>query len=211
MDPKLFEILQKYSRIRLIGCSGSGKSYLTESLFSNIPKLKSQFHFISLDDIKHKPNSGFRIYRGEQYKKLLVKELEIAENQYNNKWIMEGNAIANKKLKIKTWNNTDVVIVFDYDFLTVFIRGILRSIRRIICREKCCNRNQETLHKIIFGKTKYSVPKIIWYSHSGWPKKIEAIKKEILNINNNILWITFKHPNECQVWYHNTVKIMNNI
>ena len=175
MDPKLFEILQNYSRIRLIGCAGSGKSYLAQSLFSNIPKLKSQFHYISLDDIKHKPNSGFRIYRGEKYKELLVKQLEIAENQYNNKWIMEGNAIANKKLKIKVWNNTDVVIVFDYDFLTVFIRGILRSMRRDIQRNVVMEIKEFASNYL--GKQSIHT-KLIWYSHSGWPQKIKAIKRK---------------------------------
>ena len=208
MDPKLFEILQNYSRIRLIGCAASGKSTLANTLFAKIQSLKSEFLYISLDDIKHKPNSGFQLIRGEKYRKALVKELEIANKDFNDKWIMDGNAIANKTLKIKVWNNTQVVIVFNYSFITVFIRGIIRSIRRVLFREKCCNGNQETFDQIVNGKTKYSVPKLIWYSHSNWPQKIEKIKKEILNINSDILWITFDDPNQCQVWLKNTIKNM---
>ena len=123
-DPKLFKIFKTYSRIRLIGCAASGKSTLTNNLFLKIPNLKLKFHYISLDNIKHKKNSNFKLIRGEQYKEALNKELKKSELNFNNKWIMDGNAIANKKLKNEIWNKTQVVILFNYNFWIVFIREI---------------------------------------------------------------------------------------
>ena len=208
-DPQLFQILHKLSRIRLIGCAASGKSTLPRALYSKIHALKRKFHYIALDDLNHRPNSGFRLLRGEQYKESMQRELEVADSRFKGKWIMDGNTVITKQLKTQIWNDTDVVIVFRYSFLTVFMRGLIRSLKRVIFRRKCCNGNQETLRRIMFGKPRHSVPKLIWHSHKKWTHKVEKIKNETLDGNDKITWITFRHPNECEYWLRNTFHFMS--
>src|SRR4028119_125894 len=115
-------------RIIVAGVSGSGKTYTAWILsrLLNIP------HF-DLDDYYWEP--GWKSKDRQEFNRIVA---AITEKET---WVISGNF---SSVDQPIWQRCDHLIWLDYSFFICLSQCFIRSIKRIIRKELCCNGNFES-------------------------------------------------------------------
>jgi adenylate kinase family enzyme len=120
-------------RVVVVGTSGSGKTTFAADLARRLG-----VRHIELDQLRWKPN--WILLPVDEF----VQQVEIATR--DGEWVVDGNY---SRLRHLLWSRADTVIWLDYRFHVVLGRLLLRTLRRLILGEVCCNGNRETLSKTL--------------------------------------------------------------
>ncbi len=121
------EFLREHPRIAVVGTSASGKTMLARDLAAALRR-----EHIELDALYWGPNWTPRPEFAE-----LVEAAVAAES-----WVADGNYGG---VRDRVWERASALIWLDYPFRVVFWRAVVRSIRRIVTREKLYSGNRESL------------------------------------------------------------------
>ena len=155
-------------KIHIIGCSGSGKTYLASSLSKkyNIP------HF-DLDDIQWDNNAqGYGTKRSIEERNALFQEVLC-----NNEWIIEGVYYTWVK---QSFDEADIIYVLDMPRYLYKSRIIIRSVKRKL--------------GILKGKreTIKSVYNLLKWTETFQNKNLKEIKSIIGRYDDKVIWLSNK-------------------
>lgn len=155
-------------KIHIIGCSGSGKTYLANALAKryNIP------HF-DLDDIQWDNNAeGYGTKRPIEERNALL--LEILNN---NEWVIEGVYYAWVQ---QSFDEADIIYVLDMPRYLYKSRIIIRSIKRKIGIQQG---KRETIK---------SVHNLLKWTETFQNKNLKEIKTILERYENKVIWLSSK-------------------
>ena len=155
-------------KIHIIGCSGSGKTYLANALAKkyNIP------HF-DLDDIQWDNNAeGYGTKRPLEERNALLQEI-----LNNNEWVIEGVYYAWVQ---QSFDEADVIYVLDMPRYLYKSRIIIRSIKRKFGIQKG---KRETLK---------SVYNLLKWTETFQNKNLKEIKTILDKYENKVIWLSSK-------------------
>ncbi|MBS5096485.1 AAA family ATPase [Roseburia inulinivorans] len=156
-------------KIHIIGCSGSGKTYLANAL----SKKYNIFHF-DLDDIQWDNNAK------EYGKKRTLDERNslLQEILYNNdEWIIEGVYYAWVQ---QCFDEADKIYVLDMPGYLYKSRIIMRSIKRKL---GILNGKKETLK---------SVYNLLKWTETFQNKNLKEIRSILDRYDNKVIWLSRK-------------------
>lgn len=155
-------------KIHIIGCSGSGKTYLATALAKkyNIP------HF-DLDDIQWDNNAeGYGTKRPLEERNALLQEV-----LNNNEWVIEGVYYAWVQ---QSFDEADKIYVLDMPRYLYKSRIIMRSIKRKLGIQQG---KRETLK---------SVYNLIKWTETFQNKNLKEIKTILDKYENKVIWLSSK-------------------
>ena len=155
-------------KIHIIGCSGSGKTYLANALAKkyNIP------HF-DLDDIQWDNNTeGYGTKRPLEERNALLQEI-----LNNNEWVIEGVYYAWVQ---QSFDEADKIYVLDMPRYLYKSRIIIRSIKRKLGIQQG---KRETLK---------SVYNLIKWTETFQNKNLKEIKTILDKYENKVIWLSSK-------------------
>ena len=155
-------------KIHIIGCSGSGKTYLANSLAKkyNIP------HF-DLDDIQWDNNAEeYGIKRPLEERSALLQEI-----LNNNEWVIEGVYYAWVQ---QSFDEADKIYVLDMPRYLYKSRIIIRSIKRKLGIQQG---KRETLK---------SVYNLLKWTETFQNKNLKEIKTILEKYENKVIWLSSK-------------------
>ncbi len=155
-------------KIHIIGCSGSGKTYLANALAKkyNIP------HF-DLDDIQWDNNAeGYGTKRPLEERNALLQEI-----LNNNEWVVEGVYYAWVQ---QSFDEADIIYVLDMPRYLYKSRIIVRSIKRKLGIQQG---KRETLK---------SVYNLLKWTETFQNKNLKEIKTILDKYENKVIWLSSK-------------------
>ena len=155
-------------KIHIIGCSGSGKTYLANALAKkyNIP------HF-DLDDIQWDNNAeGYGTKRPLEERNALLQEI-----LNNNEWVIEGVYYASVQ---QSFDEADKIYVLDMPRYLYKSRIIIRSIKRKLGIQQG---KRETLK---------SVYNLLKWTETFQNKNLKEIKTILEKYENKVIWLSSK-------------------
>ena len=155
-------------KIHIIGCSGSGKTYLANALAKkyNIP------HF-DLDDIQWDNNAeGYGTKRPLEERNALLQEI-----LNNNEWVIEGVYYAWVQ---QSFDEADKIYVLDMPRYLYKSRIIIRSIKRKLGIQQG---KRETLK---------SVYNLLKWTETFQNKNLKEIKTILEKYENKVIWLSSK-------------------
>ena len=155
-------------KIHIIGCSGSGKTYLANALARkyNIP------HF-DLDDIQWDNNAeGYGTKRPPEERNVLLQEI-----LNNDEWVIEGVYYAWVQ---QSFDEADKIYVLDMPRYLYKSRIIIRSIKRKFGIQKG---KRETLK---------SVYNLLKWTETFQNKNLKEIKTILDKYENKVIWLSSK-------------------
>ena len=155
-------------KIHIIGCSGSGKTYLANALSKkyDIP------HF-DLDDIQWDNNAkGYGKKRPLDERKALLQEI-----LFNNEWIIEG---VYYDWVQQSFDEADKIYVLNMPGYLYKSRIIMRSIKRKLGIQKG---KKETLK---------SVYNLLKWTETFQNKNLKEIKSILDRYDNKVIWLSSK-------------------
>ena len=155
-------------KIHIIGCSGSGKTYLANALAKkyNIP------HF-DLDDIQWDNNTeGYGTKRPLEERNALLQEI-----LNNNEWVIEGVYYAWVQ---QSFDEADKIYVLDMPGYLYKSRIIIRSIKRKLGIQQG---KRETLK---------SVYNLLKWTETFQNKNLKEIKTILEKYENKVIWLSSK-------------------
>ena len=155
-------------KIHIIGCSGSGKTYLANALAKkyNIP------HF-DLDDIQWDNNTeGYGTKRPLEERNALLQEI-----LNNNEWVIEGVYYAWVQ---QSFDEADIIYVLDMPRYLYKSRIIVRSIKRKLGIQQG---KRETLK---------SVYNLLKWTETFQNKNLKEIKTILEKYENKVIWLSSK-------------------
>ena len=155
-------------KIHIIGCSGSGKTYLATALSKkhNIP------HF-DLDNIQWDNNAqGYGTKRSLEERNVLLQEI-----LRNKEWIIEGVYYAWVQ---QSFDEADIIYVLDMPSYLYKSRIIIRSIKRKL--------------RILKGKreTLKSVFNLLKWTETFQNKNLKEIRRILDRYDNKVIWLSSK-------------------
>ncbi|MBN2016959.1 MAG: AAA family ATPase [Candidatus Cloacimonetes bacterium] len=153
-------------RIVIIGTSCSGKTTLAR-------KLSEILHIphIELDTLFWKKN--WQIEKRNRFREKVSRVVK------KNQWVIDGNFSIVRDL---VWKRADTIIWLDYPFHVIFTQALIRSIKRIITKEKLFADNVESIKQTFFSKNSI----LYWIIVSHWDYKrtytrlLRHSKKEVI-------------------------------
>ncbi len=172
-------IINKNSKIFIVGTSGSGKSTLARTLSEKIG-----IPDIELDALFWKAN--WTQSEPEEFRQKINNTLSKS-----NGFVIHGNY---NKVRDLTWGNSNIVIWLDYSRSIVMWRVLKRSVLRIFNSESLWAGNKESLKKNFFSKD--SIILWAWNTYDLRRRQYEELIKNPEYKKNKI--IRFKHPSEVE-------------
>lgn len=168
------------NRIVVIGVTGSGKT----TFAGHLARLLGIPH-IEMDALHWNPDWQ------ESSREDFVKKVEAATG--GQAWVMDGNYTS--KVAHIVWARADTIIWLDYSFRVTLSRLVVRTIRRVLLGEECCNGNRETLKKAL---SKDSI--ILWAFKSYWRRQRDFPKKLSDPAYGHLLSVRLRSPKETAAW-----------
>lgn len=168
------------NRIVVIGVTGSGKTTFADQIarIFELPR-------IELDALHWNPNWQ------ESSREDFVKKVDAATA--GQAWVVDGNYTS--KIAHLVWARADTVVWLDYSFRVTLSRLLVRTVRRVMFGEECCNGNQETL-KNTFSKDSI----ILWAFQSYWRRQREFPEKLSHPAFKHLLKVRLRSPKEATAW-----------
>ena len=161
-------------RILVVGVSGSGKTTLARQISERL-------------DVPHIEMDALRWEAEWTVSAEFTQRLDHATAQPN--WVMDGNSTKQRDL---TWPRADTIIWLDYPFPLVFYRVFVRTMRRILAREKLWAGNVETFRAQF--ATRDSI--LLWVIQVYGKRKRFFRKMMTGNDFPNLHWIRLTSPRE---------------
>lgn len=155
-------------KIGIIGCSGSGKTYLSKYL-SN----KYKVPYFDLDDIVWDNSEFYGVKRDKESRKLLLNN--ILENK---SWIIEG-IYYNKWVK-QSFDDADIIYVLNIPAYICIYRVIKRFIKRKLHMEKGRKESFQSLISLIS-----------WIYHYN-NKEFPAVSLILEEYNSKVIYLNKK-------------------
>ncbi len=155
-------------KVHIIGCSGSGKTYLAKLLSAkyNIP------HF-DLDDIQWHQNAvGYGVKMPVEKRNALLQQILLKED-----WIIEGVYYAWVQ---QCFQDADIIYVLDMPKYLYKSRILKRSAKRLLGLE---NGKKETLR---------SVYNLLKWTDTFQKNNLKEIKRILEKYKAKVVWITSK-------------------
>lgn len=168
-------------RILLLGKSGSGKSTLAKKLSALL-----NIEHVEIDMIFWRPN----------WTKTPKDEMRVqvdAKVRPDGEWIVDGNY---RYLADITWQRSDLIIWLDYPMLFVLWRLFLRSVWRILTRQKVCGDNYESGAALFWPTYEYN----ILLCCLGESRKHQNDYPKFMKEYGQDKVMIFKKEEECEAW-----------
>ena len=119
-------------RLHLVGSSGAGKTTLGRSLAEQLG-----LPFVDLDELFWE--AGWQSVSHDELARRLAPTLQLPG------WVVVGNYRATTEPHV--WPLATHVLVLDLPFVLLLWRTVLRTLRRGLTGEPCCNGNRESLRR----------------------------------------------------------------
>ncbi|KAL0485169.1 hypothetical protein AKO1_004281 [Acrasis kona] len=177
-------------RMVVVGCSGSGKSYLTKELAN-----KYSLDRIELDYIHWRPNWNEATeyeFTCKLNELLDASEKKIATGQSRG-WVIDGNYT--KRVPRITWSKANFAIWLDYSLSIVLFRLLTRTFKRIIFKEPVCNGNVESLSNFLASRD--SLLLFVINNHPNLEKKLPVMLDEF---KETMPLLRLRSPHRCNKW-----------
>jgi adenylate kinase family enzyme len=168
------------NRIVVIGVTGSGKT----TFASQVAGLLDTPH-IELDALHWNANWQ------ESPREVFIQKVEAATS--NDAWVVDGNYTT--KTAHIVWARADTLVWLDYPFRLTLSQLLIRTIRRALFGEECCNGNRETLRKVL---SKDSI--ILWMFRSYWRHQGEFSEKLRDPAYRHLRKVRLRSPQEAMAW-----------
>src|SRR5262245_11790690 len=136
------------TRVSIVGSSGSGKTTVGRQLAARLG-----VQFIELDSIFHQ--AGWVDLGREPFR------ARVREHLDGDGWVIDGNYAAVQDL---VWRAADTVVWLDLPRHAVMRRVIVRTVRRMITRERLWNGNREPLSNFYSLDPERNIFRSTW----GW-------------------------------------------
>ena len=167
-------------RIVVVGTSGSGKSTLAVqvSKLFGIPRTE-------LDALYWGPNWTPR--------ERSIFTAAVVEAISQDAWVIDGGYSTVRPL---IWDRADTIIWLDYPFRVVFLRVLLRTLKRGITGQLLWNNNRERLWVQFFDKESI----LLWVINTWRVRRRDypALLREQKALGKRV--IRFRHPTQTQRW-----------
>ncbi len=170
-------------RVVVIGTSGSGKTTFASSLASllNVPH-------IELDQLHWNPN--WQETPRDQFIEKVKTATDIPA------WVVDGNYTT--KVSAIAWQRADTIVWLDYPFRVVITRLLVRTFRRAVLGEACCNGNRESLRQAF---SKDSI--ILWAFTSHWRHQRDYAAKLRDPAHAHLRQVRLQSPRTANQWIEN--------
>lgn len=153
-------------KIHIIGCSGTGKTYLARKLSK-----KYNIQHYDLDDIQWDNSAdGYGLKMPVNKREELLKQILIQES-----WIIEGVYYA---WVTESFQMADVIYVLDIPGYIYKYRIIIRFIKRKLGIEKGKNETFKSVYNLLKWTNKYQ------------NNNLKEIKKILKQYENKVVWIS---------------------
>jgi adenylate kinase family enzyme len=139
-------------RIAVIGTSGSGKTTVSTEIARRL-----KITHIELDAIHWR----------QGWKGISLTEFRdrVEEATTGDAWVVDGNY---RGVRDIVWRKAELVVWLDLPFNIVFWRIVLRTVKRIVTRQKLWNKNRERVDALVGPD---SMP--LWVMKTYWRRKTE--------------------------------------
>jgi adenylate kinase family enzyme len=168
------------NRISVVGTSGSGKTTFAGKL-SKILRIPH----VELDVLSWEAGwtpSPKEIFRSR-----------VREAVGGACWVVDGNYGSDAQDLV--WERADTVVWLNYSYPVTIYRVVIRTLRRVVTREECCNGNQESLRLVL------SPDSIIWWAmrtyhrhRAEYPARLATMERRGAHI------IKLRSPKEAERW-----------
>ena len=167
-------------RIAVIGTSGSGKTTFANSLarLLNVPH-------IELDQLHWNPNWQ------ETPRDQFIEKVRAATNA--PAWVVDGNYTT--KVSPIVWQQADTIVWLDYPFRVILFRLVIRTFKRLVLGNECCNGNRESW-RMAFSKESI----ILWAFQSHWRHRRDYSAKLRDPAHAHLRQMRFRSPAEAAHW-----------
>lgn len=178
-------------RIAIVGLCGSGKSTLAAKLAKSL-----NLHCIHMDDIFWKPN--WEMTPKDEHPQIIEKMILEAEKTKNG-WVIDGNYSSASNV---IWAKANIVVHLDYNFWVSFVRLFIRTVKRLVFRERICNGNVESWKTQFW--TKESI--FLW----AWRTYVSSRQRILQRMEDNqfehLEVIKLVSPAACELWFEQFTK-----
>ncbi len=144
-------------RVSVVGNAGAGKSRFAQRLAAELGA-----RWVELDAIHHLPNWE-PIDPGNFYE--VVDKIASTEA-----WVIDGN-YRSVVVEGPVWQHADTVVWLDLPRRTVVRQVIVRSLRRVVRRERLWNNNQESVRNLLAWDPHLSIIRWAWTQHGKYQRR----------------------------------------
>jgi adenylate kinase family enzyme len=144
-------------RVSVVGNSGVGKSRFAQRLAAKLGA-----PWVELDAIHHLPNWQ-PIEPGIFYE--VVDKIASTEA-----WVIDGN-YRTVVVEGPVWRHADTVVWLDFPRRTVMRQVTVRSLRRVVLRERLWNDNHESLGNLLAWDPRQSIIRWAWTQHGEYRER----------------------------------------
>lgn len=167
-------------RVVVIGTSGSGKTTLARRL----ARLLGAPH-VELDALHWQPNWQ------EAPHEIFLARVEAATAE--PRWVVDGNYTSRASHIV--WPRADTVVWLNYPWHIVLWRILLRTARRLVLNEECCNGNHESWRRAF---SRDSI--ILWALQSYWRQQREFPQRLQAAAHADLRQLRFASPRAAAQW-----------
>ncbi len=169
-------------RYSVVGTIGSGKSTCAREISARLG-----IRHVELDSLHWERN-----WR-EAYGSIFRERVLVAV--HNGSWVVDGNY---HQVRDIVWNRAEAVVWLDYSLLTIMMRLIRRTMRRILTGEKLWNDNQENLRTLFARDSVF-----LWALKTYRKRRIEYPRLLAKSENHHLNVLRFSSPKETEKWLVN--------
>lgn len=169
--------LSSFSRIVVVGTTGSGKTTLAVRLSEKLGLKR-----IELDSIHWRPN--WREIDRQDFVRLVGVEVS------GDKWVVDGNYRAVRDL---VWSRSEALVWLDYSFTRNFWQLFSRSLHRLVTEKELWAGNRESW-ALFFSRKSI----LVWFFQTYWRRKRDYPQLFSDPKYAHLKIIRIKHPGELE-------------